>query len=57
MFTIVVGILIGIASVLLVIIIHRSTKDFFGETDEDVDKFEGTELAPSTPSAPPDTQQ
>jgi putative membrane protein len=56
-FTIVVGILIGIASVLLVIIIHRSTKDFFGETDEDVDKFEGTELAPSTPSAPPDTQQ
>jgi putative membrane protein len=56
-FTIVVGILIGIASVLLVIIIHRSTKDFFGETDEDVDKFEGTELAPSTPSAPPDMQQ
>jgi putative membrane protein len=53
-FTIVVGILIGIASVLLVIIIHRSTKDFFGETDEDVDKFEGTELAPSAPS---DTQQ
>ena len=56
-FTIVVGILIGIASVLLVIIIHRSTKDFFGETDEDVDKFEGTELAPSTPLAPSDTQQ
>jgi putative membrane protein len=56
-FTIVVGILIGIASVLLVIIIHRSTKDFFGETDEDVDKFEGTELAPSAPSAPSDTQQ
>jgi uncharacterized membrane protein len=56
-FTIVVGILIGIASVLLVIIIHRSTKDFFGETDEDVDKFEGTELAPSPPPAPPDMQQ
>ncbi|TRO53379.1 DUF373 family protein [Candidatus Bathyarchaeota archaeon] len=45
-FTIVVGILIGIASVLLVIIIHRSTKDFFGETDEDVDKFEEAELSP-----------
>ena len=46
-FTIVVGILIGIASVLLVIIIHRSTKEFFRETDEDVDKFEENELAPS----------
>ena len=56
-FTIVVGILIGIASVLLVIIIHRSTKDFFEETDEDVDKFEGTEMTPSTSSAPPDVQQ
>jgi putative membrane protein len=46
-FSIVVGILIGIASVLLVIIIHRSTKDFFRETDDDVDKFEEAELAPS----------
>jgi putative membrane protein len=46
-FTIVVGILIGIASVLLVIIIHRSTKGFFRETDEDVAKFEETELEPS----------
>jgi putative membrane protein len=46
-FTIVVGILIGIASVLLVIIIHRSTKEFFGESDEDVDKFEENELAAS----------
>jgi uncharacterized membrane protein len=46
-FTIVVGILIGIASVLLVIIIHRSTKDFFGETDEDVDKFEENERSSS----------
>lgn len=45
-FTIVVGILIGIASVLLVIIIHRATKDFFGETDEDVDKFEEVEMSP-----------
>jgi hypothetical protein len=43
-FTIVVGILIGIASVLLVIIIHRSTKGFFRETDADIDKFEESEL-------------
>jgi putative membrane protein len=43
-FTIVVGILIGIASVLLVIIIHRSTKGFFRETDDDIDKFEESEL-------------
>ncbi|MBN1244609.1 hypothetical protein JXA31_03355, partial [Candidatus Bathyarchaeota archaeon] len=46
-FTIVVGILIGIASVLLVIIIHRSTKDFFRETEDDVDKFEEPLLSPS----------
>jgi putative membrane protein len=46
-FTIVVGILIGIASILLVIIIHRSTKDFFRESEDDVDKFEETELAAS----------
>jgi len=46
-FTIVVGILIGIASVLLVIIIHRSTKDFFRETDDDVDKFEEATASPS----------
>jgi putative membrane protein len=46
-FTIVVGILIGIASVLLVIIIHRSTKDFFRESEDDVDKFEETAPSPS----------
>ncbi len=46
-FTIVVGILIGIASVLLVIILHRSTKGFFRETDEDIDKFEESELGTS----------
>ena len=46
-FTIVVGILIGIASVLLVIIIHRSTKGFFKESEDDVDKFEETSLASS----------
>jgi hypothetical protein len=46
-FTIVVGILIGIASVLLVIIIHRSVRGFFRESEEDVDEFKKTELAPS----------
>jgi len=46
-FTIVVGILIGIASVLLVIIIHRSTKGFFRESEDDADAFEETALAPS----------
>jgi putative membrane protein len=44
-FTIVVGILIGIASVLLVIIIHRSAKGFFRESEEDVEDFGETALA------------
>lgn len=38
-FAIIVGILIGIASVLLVIIIHRSTKGFFKESEDNVDEF------------------
>jgi putative membrane protein len=46
-FTIVVGILIGIASVLLVIIIHRSTRGFFRESEEEVDDFGETSLASS----------
>jgi putative membrane protein len=46
-FTIVVGILIGIASVLLVIIIHRSARGFFRESEDDVDEFKETALAPS----------
>jgi putative membrane protein len=46
-FTIVVGILIAIASVLLVIIIHRSTRGFFRESGEDVDEFGETSLASS----------
>ena len=46
-FAIVVGILIAIASVLLVIIIHRSAKDFFKESEEDVDEFEGSTLSTS----------
>ena len=36
---IIVGILIAIASVLLVIIIHRSTKDFFQESENRADEF------------------
>jgi putative membrane protein len=46
-FAIIVGILIGIASVLLVIIIHRSTKNFFKKSEDDVDEFEETTLQPS----------
>jgi putative membrane protein len=46
-FTIVVGILIAIASVLLVIIIHRSTRGFFRESEEDVDDFGETSLSSS----------
>jgi len=38
-FAIIVGILIAIASVLLVIVIHRSTKDFFQEPENKADEF------------------
>jgi putative membrane protein len=38
-FAIVVGILIGVASVLTVVVIHRSTKDFFEKSKEKVDEF------------------
>jgi putative membrane protein len=38
-FAIVVGILIGIASVLVVFIIHRSAKDFFEKSKAKVDEF------------------
>jgi putative membrane protein len=40
-FAIIVGILIAIASVLLVIIIHRSTKDFFQKPENKADEFGG----------------
>jgi putative membrane protein len=46
-FAIIVGILIGIASVLLVIIVHRSTKNFFKKSEGEVDEFGETALAPS----------
>jgi len=42
-FAIIVGILIAIASVLLVIVIHRSTKDFFQGPQEPENKTEETE--------------
>jgi O-antigen/teichoic acid export membrane protein len=38
-FNIVVGVLIGIASVLIIVIIHRSAKTFFRESKEEVDDF------------------
>jgi len=38
-FSIVVGIMIGIASVLLILVIHRSSKEFFGETQEQVEQL------------------
>jgi putative membrane protein len=46
-FAIVVGILIAIASVLLVIIIHRSSKNFFKKSEDSADEFGETDLAPS----------
>jgi putative membrane protein len=38
-YAIVVGILIGIASVLAIVVIHRSAKEFFGESKEQIDEF------------------
>ncbi len=38
-FNIVVGVLIGIASVLIIVIIHRSAKTFFKESKGDIDEF------------------
>ncbi len=39
-FSIVIGILIGIASALVIIIVHRSTREFFTETEGQVEEFE-----------------
>jgi len=39
-FSTVIGILIGIASVLVIFVIHRSAREFFKETEEQVDEFE-----------------
>jgi putative membrane protein len=38
-FSIVIGILLGIASLLLIIVIHKSAKGFFKETEEKVEEF------------------
>ncbi len=38
-FSIIIGILIGIASVLVIIVIHRSTRGFFKETKEQIEEF------------------
>ena len=46
-FAIVVGILIAIASALLVIIIHRSTKGFFRESEDEGNEFGELALPPS----------
>jgi len=46
-FAIVVGILIAIASALLVIIIHRSTKDFFRKSKSKVEEFGEDDSSPS----------
>jgi putative membrane protein len=40
MFSIVIGILIGVASVLVIFVIHRSARGFFKETEEQVEEFE-----------------
>ena len=38
-FTVIVGILIGIASVLVIFVVHRSSREFFRETEEQVGEF------------------
>jgi hypothetical protein len=38
-FSIVVGILLGIASLLVIVVIHRSAKGFFKESEEKVEEF------------------
>ena len=38
-FSIIVGVLIGIASVLIIFVIHRSAKEFFKENEEKIEEF------------------
>lgn len=38
-FSIVVGILLGVASLLIIVVVHRSAKGFFKETEEKVEEF------------------
>ena len=39
-FSIVVGVLVGVASILVIFVIHRSAREFFRETEEQVEEFE-----------------
>ncbi len=39
-FSIIIGILIGIASALVILIVYRSSRDFFKETPEKIEEFE-----------------
>ena len=41
-FNVIVGILIGIASVLIVLILQRSARDFFAKNKETIEEFSGT---------------
>ncbi|MCK4474529.1 hypothetical protein KAU30_01695, partial [Candidatus Bathyarchaeota archaeon] len=38
-FSIVIGVLIAIASVLVIVVVHRSAREFFKETEEQVEDF------------------
>jgi uncharacterized membrane protein len=38
-FSVIVGILIGVASVLVIFVIHRSSKGFFKDTEEQAEEF------------------
>jgi hypothetical protein len=38
-FSVVIGILIGVASVLVIFVVHRSAAGFFKETEEQVEEF------------------
>jgi hypothetical protein len=38
-YTVGIGILIGIASVLVIFVVHRSARTFFRETEEQVEEF------------------
>jgi uncharacterized membrane protein len=38
-FNVIIGILIGVASVLIIFVVHRSYKEFFQETEEQTEEF------------------
>ena len=41
-FNVVIGVLIGIASVLIVVILHRSAREFFNKPEENIEEFPNT---------------